>query len=257
MQSSLKPEEDYLDEDKPLKCLVKKQNFCVISMLTPNAFPENKREQYKDQKILGIKVRGVYETYEEAKSRADQLQKQDKYHNIFIGEVGKWLPFNVDIATMETEDDPVYREQALNQYMKAYKDCLKEEEVEEKERKEQTLKANNAKVVTGQTDAPLATGIGCPEITPPGVVPSSLSNSTSTSTYSTTEAGPEGPTVESQNTKVEALRNPNETDLDEQIKSTQAEKSKIEKELEDSKTNMKELESKISAISQIYADLKK
>ena len=100
-------------------------------MLTPNAFPENKRDQYADQKVLGVKIRGVFETYEEAKARSDTLQKLDKYHNIFVGEIGKWLPFNVDIATMETEDDPVYREQSLNQYMKAYKDCLKEEEVEE------------------------------------------------------------------------------------------------------------------------------
>jgi hypothetical protein len=31
-------------------------------MLTPNCFPEDKREQYKDQKILGVKIRGVFET---------------------------------------------------------------------------------------------------------------------------------------------------------------------------------------------------
>lgn len=261
MQSSLKPEEDYLDEDKPFKQIVKKQNFCVLSMLTPNSFPENKRDQYKDQKILGIKVRGVFETYEEAKTRADQLQKQDKHHNIFVGEVGKWLPFNVDIATMETEDDPVYREQALNQYMKAYKDCLKEEEVEEKERKEQTLKANNAKIVTGQTDAPDYTGIGCPEITPPGIVPPSMRQSACDSATSTSESvctsSTEGPSKESQTQKVDELRSSKDMTVDEQISSTQAEKSKIVTELEDSKTNLRELESKLSAINQMYADLKK
>lgn len=242
MQSSLRPEEDYLDEDKPFKQMVKRQNFCVISMLTPNSFPESKRAQYGEQKILGVKVRGVFETYEEAKARCDTLQKLDKYHNIFVGEVGKWLPFNVDIATMETEDDPVYREQALNQYMKAYKDSLKEEEVEEQERKEQTLKANNAKVVTGQHNAPEATGIGCPEITPAGIVPQSTS---------------EGPTLESESEKVEVLKNADKADIDEQIKSTQTDKAKIETELEDSKNNLKELEDKLTAINQIYSDLKK
>jgi hypothetical protein len=255
MQSSLKPEEDHLDEDKPFKQMVKKQNFCVISMLTPNSFPESKREQYKDQKILGIKVRGVFENYEDAKHRADTLQKQDKYHNIFIGEVGKWLPFNVDIGTMETEDDPVYREQALNQYMKAYKDSLKEEEVEEQERKEQTLKGNNAKVVTGKTDAPEATGIGCPEITPAGIVPKSAQSAQSA--QSTQSAQSEGPTLESESEKVEILRNTSEVNIDDQIKSTQVDKSKIITELEDSKNNLKELESKLLAINQIYADLKK
>jgi hypothetical protein len=269
MQSSLKPEEDHLDEDKPFKQMVKKQNFCVLSMLTPNSFPENKRDQYKDQKILGVKIRGVFETYEEAKTRSEQLQKNDKHHNIFVGEVGKWLPFNVDIATMETEDDPVYREQALNQYMKAYKDCLKEEEVEEKERKEQTLKATNAKVVTGQTDAPDYTGIGCPEITPPGIVPQSMkeSKSVSNSTQSNesnssleleleSESQLESQT-QSQTQKVEELRHPKNINIDEQINTTQAEKSKIVVELEESKNNLKELESKLSAINQMYVDLKK
>ena len=264
MQSSLKPDEDHLDEDKQFKQLVKKQNYCVMSMLTPNSFPENKRDQYKDQKILGIKVRGVFETYEDAKARADQLQKQDKHHNIFVGEVGKWLPFNVDIGTMETDDDPVYREQALNQYMKAYKDCLKEEEVEEKDRKDQTLKANNAKVVTGQTDAPDYTGIGCPEITPPGIVPPSMKQTQSTTegttegtTKGSTEGSTEGTTVESQTQKVEDLKSGKDTTVDEQISSTQTEKSKIVTELEDSKSNLKELESKLSTINQMYADLKK
>jgi flagellin-like hook-associated protein FlgL len=254
MQSSLKPEEDYLDEDKPFKELVKRQNFCVISMLTPNSFPESRRAQYVDQKILGIKVRGVFETYEAAKGRCDALQKMDKYHNIFVGEVGKWLPFNVDIATMETEDDPVYREQALNQYMKAYKDSLKEEEVEEQERKDQTLKANNAKVVTGNHNAPEATGIGCPEITPAGIVPNS---SQSTQSTQSTETSNEGPALESENEKVEVLRNSDKVSIDEQIKSTQSDKSKIETELEDSKNNLRELDAKLSAINQIYADLKK
>mgnify|MGYP001071983810 CR=1 FL=1 len=245
MQSSLRPEEDYLDEDKPFKQTVKKQNFCVISMLTPNSFPESKRAQYQDQKILGVKIRGVFETYEEAKARCDTLQKLDKYHNIFVGEVGKWLPFNVDIATMETDDDPVYREQALNQYMKAYKDSLKEEEVEEQERKEQTLKANNAKVVTGQHNAPDATGIGNPEIKPAGVVPQSVKEPN------------EGPTLESESEKVDVLRNADKEDIDEQIKTAKTDRAKIETELEDSKNNLKELEGKLAAINQIYADLKK
>ena len=252
MQSNTKVVEDYLDEDTAFKHSVKKQNFCVISMLTPNAFPENKRDQYKEQKILGLKVRGVFETYEDAKNRAEQIQKIDKYNNIFVGEVGKWLPFNVDIATMETEDDPVYREQALNQYMKAYKDCLKEEEVEEKERKEQTLKANNAKIVTGNNDAPDYTGIGCPEITAPGIVPPSLKESVS----NISELNLNNSNEDSQPSKIEEEK-PKELSIDDKINITQKEKSKIVVELEESKTNFKELESKLSLINQMIADIQK
>lgn len=268
MQSSLKPEEDYLDEDKPYRQLVKKQNFCVISMLTPNSFPETKREQYKDQKILGIKVRGVTETYEEARTRAEQLQKQDKHHNIFVGEIGKWLPFNVDISTMETEDDPVYREQALNQYMKAYKDSLKEEEIEEKERKEQTLRANNAKVVTGMTDAPSFTGIGCPEITPPGVVPQSMNTQNGLNQQEASQNQEQQQQQQNQEQQQQQHQNQEQNQeqqevlkkdlsVEEQISLTQKEKSKINNELEDSKKNLSELENKLLAINQMYADLKK
>jgi hypothetical protein len=241
--SSLKPDEDFLDEDKPFSQLVKKQNFCVISMLTPNAFPETKREQYKDQKILGVKVRGVFETYEQAKARCEQLQKLDKFHNIFVGEVGKWLPFNVDISTMQTEDDPVYREKSLNTYMKAYKDSLKEEEVEEKQRKDEALKG--AKIVTGQTDAPAYTGIGNPEPSIPGQVPPPVEQEL---------------TEEEQNEKVKKYATEGETDevdVDEQINQTKQERSKIEQDLKESKNNMKELEDKLSTINQLYADLKK
>ena len=148
--------EDYLDEDKPLRQQVKKQNYCVISMLTPNSFPEAKREQYKDQKILGIKIRGVYEEYSEATERASQLQKVDKYHNIFVGEVGKWLPFDVDTTNMGAEDQ-VYREKSLNKYMKSYKEALQDEEKDEASRKSDMLKGAN--VVTGKHDAPRSTGL--------------------------------------------------------------------------------------------------
>lgn len=248
--SNLKPDEDYLDEDKPFKLMVKKQNFCILSMLTPNAFPEDKRAQYKDQKILGIKVRGVFETYEDAKSHADKLQKQDKFHNIFVGEVGKWLPFNVDISEMQTEDDPVYREQALNKYMKAYKDCLKEEEVSEKERKEESLKG--AKVVTDTINAPEYTGIGCPEITAPGVVPESLKKSKEATTPDIEEGGSAVAAATDEDVKPVGQRS-----IDEQLNSTKSDRANMQTELEQSKTNLKELESKLSQINQIYAELKK
>lgn len=251
--SSLKPEEDYLDEDKPFRHMVKKQNFCVLSMLTPNAFPESKRDQYKDQKILGVKVRGVFETYEDARKHAEQLQKLDKFHNIFVGEVGKWLPFDVDIAQTETEDDPVYREKSLNTYMKAYKDSLKEEEVEEKQRKEEALKG--AKVVTGKTDAPPSTGIGCPEPAAPGTVPSSYGKSID----EIVEASGEGVSEEEQNKKVEQYSNVEtvEETIDDQIYNTKTEKVKIQEDLEKSKNNLKELSDKLASINEIYAELKK
>lgn len=252
MQSSLKPEEDYLDEDKPFRQLVKKQNFCVISMLTPNCFPENKREEYKDQKILGIKIRGVFETYDDAKAHSEKLQKLDKFHNIFVGEVGKWLPFDVDISNMQTEDDPVYREKSLNQYMKSYKDCLKEEEITEKERKDEQLKGAN--VVTGKTNAPVGTGIGCPEITPAGVIPSDYME-TNTESSLADKINSYANTDENADIVVEDVDDDDE--INRNLKTTTKDKVRLEENLEQSKNNMKELQSKLETINQIYSELKK
>ena len=241
--TSLKPEEDYLDEDKPLKYMVKKQNFCIISMLTPKSFPEEKRAQFSDQKILGIKVRGVFETYEDAKTNADKLQKLDKYHNIFVGEVGKWLPFDVDISEMETEDDPVYREQALNKYMKSYKDSLHEEEIAEKERKEEKLKG--ATVINDKSSIPVETGIGTTD-----TLPEALQNKVNLDSQ---KSNTEGTSSEEQQNKINEYK---ET-VDDQIKNTEESNVKIEKELEDSKTKLKDLENKLSTIDSIYNELKK
>ena len=241
--TSLKPEEDYLDEDKPLKYMVKKQNFCIISMLTPKSFPEEKREQFSDQKILGIKVRGVFETYEDAKTNADKLQKLDKYHNIFVGEVGKWLPFDVDISEMETEDDPVYREQALNKYMKSYKDSLHEEEIAEKERKEEKLKG--ASVINDKSEIPVETGIGTTD-----TLTEALQNKVNLDSQ---KLNTEGTSSSEQQQKVNEYK---ET-LDDEIKNNEESNVKIEKELEDSKTKLKDLENKLSTIDSIYNELKK
>ena len=130
--------EDHLDEDKQIKG----QHYVCLSLLTPNSFPEKSREKLGNQQVLGLKVRGVYATLDEASARAQYLQKLDKHHNVFVGEVGKWLPIDADLTKMEN-DNQVYRELELNKYMKAYKDALVEETEEEKARKEELLKGSN------------------------------------------------------------------------------------------------------------------
>jgi hypothetical protein len=226
------PTEDYLDEDKPLRHSVKKQNWCVISMLTPNSFPESKREQYKDQKILGIKFRGVYEEYSEAAARADQLQKIDKYHHVFVGEVGKWLPFDVDVSNMGSEDQ-VYREKSLNKYMKSYKEALHEEEVDEKQRKSEMLQGAN--VVTGKHNAPLDTE------------PEKVKNSSVPEPVDTTN-----PTVSSTNNN----KNSSETDdTVKELEKNEEEKKKLQEQLESTKSSLAGLEDKLSTINELYAKL--
>jgi len=235
------PKEDYLDEDKPLRHSVKKQNWCVISMLTPNCFPENKREEYKDQKILGIKFRGVYEEYAEAAARAEQLQKIDKFHHVFVGEVGKWLPFDVDVSNMGSEDQ-VYREKSLNKYMKSYKEALHEEEVDEKERKAEMLQGAN--VVTGKHSAPINPELGVvAQTTVPQAVDTTSNVASSTDNSTNVVAEVSGNTKATDETTKELEQN-------------ESEKKKLQEQLDNTKASLVGLEDKLSAINELYAKLK-
>jgi hypothetical protein len=44
--------------------------------------------------VRGLKVRGVYATQSEAELRSKKLQRMDPLHNIYVGEIGKWLPWD-------------------------------------------------------------------------------------------------------------------------------------------------------------------
>lgn len=76
--------------------------------------------------IRGIKVRGVYDTLEEARSRAQKLSKKDKSFNVYIGQVGCWCPWS---PYPDQITDQEFAETALNTLMHKYKEseALKEE----------------------------------------------------------------------------------------------------------------------------------
>lgn len=69
--------------------------------------------------MRGVKVRGVYSSAKEAEARGKKLQQKDKYFNIFIGEVGKWLPWDPEPHKVQDQE---YAEEQLNTLMKKYKE---------------------------------------------------------------------------------------------------------------------------------------
>lgn len=69
--------------------------------------------------VRGVKIRGTYATTAEAASRAKKLQRSDQLHNILVGEVGKWLPWDPASAQIDKQE---YAEEQLNDLMKKYKD---------------------------------------------------------------------------------------------------------------------------------------
>ena len=93
--------------------------------------------------VRGLKVRGVYGNPKEAELKAKKLQTKDKYHNIFIGDLGKWLPWDPkphEIAEQE------YAQDELNTLMRKYKE---NEDNREKYFEERTKGSAPAKQVFG------------------------------------------------------------------------------------------------------------
>jgi hypothetical protein len=72
----------------------------------------------------GLKVRGVYSTQEEAEMRCKKLREVDPNHDIYVGPVGMWIPWDPDayktgrIEFMEEELNQLHNEKIKNE-MKA------------------------------------------------------------------------------------------------------------------------------------------
>ena len=69
--------------------------------------------------MRGVKVRGVYGNSKEAELKAKKLQTKDKYHNIYMGEVGKWTPWDPNPNDVKDQE---YNNEQLNTLMKKYKE---------------------------------------------------------------------------------------------------------------------------------------
>ena len=68
--------------------------------------------------VRGIKIRGVFDTMEEAKNRIEFLKKVDKNFDIYVGQVGCWCPWSPNPNDLTEQE---YSETQLNTLMKEYK----------------------------------------------------------------------------------------------------------------------------------------
>jgi hypothetical protein len=82
--------------------------------------------------VRGLKVRGVYASQAEAVARSKKLQRQDTLHNIFVGEIGKWLPWDPEPSEVSEQE---YAEDQLNTLMKKYKENEESREEFQRERR--------------------------------------------------------------------------------------------------------------------------
>jgi len=81
------------------------------------------RENNFQTSVRGIKVRGVFDTVEEAKNRCEFLKKMDSKFDIFIGQVGCWCPWSPNPNDLPNQE---YSETQLNTLMKQYKKNMEE-----------------------------------------------------------------------------------------------------------------------------------
>jgi hypothetical protein len=79
------------------------------------------REHAFQTSTRGLKVRGVYPTQEEAEMRCKKLRELDPNHDIYVGPVGMWIPWDPDayktgrVEFMEEELNQLHKEKMKNE----------------------------------------------------------------------------------------------------------------------------------------------
>jgi len=133
------------------KIVTNKVNYKGIHTLWEDflyANRESLNERYDEEvdfqtSTRGLKIRGTYSNYREAKNRSNQIAKFDKNHHVYIGQVGYWLPWDPDPHEVQDQE---YQEKELNTLMKKYRENLisKDEffEARNQEKMETALKKN-------------------------------------------------------------------------------------------------------------------
>ena len=94
--------------------------------------------------IRGLKVRGTYNTREEAEKRAKSLQSIDSEFHVFVGQVGYWLPW--DPCADKVQDEHYINDQ-LNEMMEKYKENNVNRDIFYEEEKRDKIKAAKEEVL--------------------------------------------------------------------------------------------------------------
>lgn len=96
-------EREPIDYLKPDEKRFPGQNYALISVVSPDSNQKSK--------TCGVKIKGVFETEEIAKMEAKRLMQLDQTFDIFLVEVGKWLPIPPDKNMIENQE---YQDSFLN-----------------------------------------------------------------------------------------------------------------------------------------------
>jgi hypothetical protein len=81
------------------------------------------REHAFQTSVRGLKVRGVFPTQEEAEMKCKKLREYDPNHDIYVGPVGMWIPWDPDayktgrVEHLEEELNALHKEKLKNEEM--------------------------------------------------------------------------------------------------------------------------------------------
>ena len=131
------------DKDMDFKKIMEQYNDFTYK------FRDNLQKDFDEQNdfktnIRGLKVRGTYNTRDEAEKRAKKLQTIDSDFHVFVGQVGYWLPW--DPCADQIEDESFINSQ-LNDMMEKYKENNINKDMFYEEQKREKIKAAREEVI--------------------------------------------------------------------------------------------------------------
>lgn len=85
------------------------QNYALISVVSPDSNQKSK--------TCGVKIKGVFESIEIAQMEAKRLMQIDATFDIFLVEVGKWLPIPPDKDMIQSQE---YQDGFLNDLIQGH-----------------------------------------------------------------------------------------------------------------------------------------
>jgi len=94
--------------------------------------------------IRGLKVRGTFNTKDEAEKRAKKLQLVDSDFHVFVGQVGYWLPWDPCADKIE---DEAFINSELNSMMEKYKENNINKDIFYEEQKREKIKSAREEVI--------------------------------------------------------------------------------------------------------------
>lgn len=85
------------------------QKYALLSFIGPHA--------HQKCDVLGLKIRGSYDSEDDARQAAKRLQSIDPNFDILIGKVGVWLPWAPDASNVP---DQVYQNETLDNMIRQH-----------------------------------------------------------------------------------------------------------------------------------------